>query len=202
MLSSVRDLLDFPSFYSLWWNAVGGLSCSQQLISEYVQPVTGSRVLEIGCGPGTLTRYFQQCEYLGFDISSKYIEMANKRFPRAQFTCGRVSEFSAVGHDAFDTVLGIGVVHHIDDGEAKQLFELAYKALKPGGKLVTCDGVWTENQSRGARWFLARDRGKFVRTEKEYVGIASQVFSHVKSTIRVDLLRIPYSHLILECSRR
>lgn len=202
MLSPLRGLLDFPSLYSLWWKAVGGPSCSRQLISEYIQPAIGSCVLEIGCGPGTLTHYFQQCEYLGVDISSKYIEIAKKRFPRARFVCERVSEFSALGQSPYDTVLGIGIVHHIDNPEAKQLFQLAYNALKPGGKLVTCDGAWTENQSPGARWFLARDRGRFVRTEKEYVNIASQVFTQVKSTIRHDLLRIPYTHLILECIRR
>jgi hypothetical protein len=33
------------------------------------------------------------------------------------------------------------------------------------------------------------------------VGIASRVFGKVKPSVRHDLLRIPYSHMILECVR-
>ncbi len=75
------------------------------------------------------------------------------------------------------------------------------KFLKPGGKLVTCDGVWADGQSPAARWLLAKDRGEYVRSEREYVGIASQVFSNIRPSVRHDLLRIPYTHLILQCVR-
>ena len=77
----------------------------------------------------------------------------------------------------------------------------ARRALKPGGKLVTVDGVWTNDQSATARWLLARDRGEYVRGEQEYVKIASQEFGNIKPSVRHDLLRIPYTHLILECVR-
>jgi hypothetical protein len=92
-------------------------------------------------------------------------------------------------------------VHHLDDEEARQLFQIGYDALKPGGKLVTADGVWTKDQSAAAQWLLARDRGEYVRSEPEYMGIASQVFRNVKPSVRHDLLRVPYTHLILECVR-
>lgn len=201
VLPSLRALLAFPSLYNLWWKAVGGPSWAEVLVSEYIQPQDAGRILEIGCGPGTLAGYLQQSEYVGFDISSKYIEMARKQFPRAQFVCERVGKFSLAEQQSFDTVLAIGIVHHLDDREAEQLFQIAHDALKPGGKLITLDGVWTDDQSAGARWFLARDRGKYVRTKAEYLRIASMVFANLKTTFRQDLLRIPYTHLILECFR-
>jgi len=201
LLPSLRGLLELPSVYNLWWKAVGGPSWANVLVSEYIQPQVGTRILEIGCGPGNIAGYLQQSEYVGFDISSKYIEIARKRYPRAQFVCERVGKFSLAAQQSFETVLGIGIVHHLDDFEATQLFQIAYEALKPGGKLITFDGVWTERQSSVARWFLARDRGVHVRNEMEYVGIASRVFANVKPTVRQDLLRIPYTHLILECVR-
>jgi cyclopropane fatty-acyl-phospholipid synthase-like methyltransferase len=180
---------------------VGGPAWAKVLVSEYVQPVVGARILEIGCGPGTVANYLPNTEYVGFDISAKYIAMARKRFPRAQFFCARVSQFSLAKQNAFDTVLALGIVHHLDDQEATQLFQIAYDALKPGGKLVTFDGVFTDDQSTAARWLLARDRGEYVRRETEYVKIASQVFGKVRATVRHNLLRIPYTHLILECVR-
>jgi SAM-dependent methyltransferase len=201
LLPSLRALLEFPSAYNLWWKAVGGQYSAEVLVSEYIQPGIASRILEVGCGPGTLAGYFLQSEYVGFDMNSKYIATARKRFPRAHFICERVNSFSLAKHGIFDAVLAIGIVHHLDDPEASQLFQIAYDALKPGGKLITFDGVWTQDQSAVARWLLARDRGMFVRTKMEYLRIASEIFPDVKPIIRQDLLRIPYTHLILECFR-
>jgi SAM-dependent methyltransferase len=201
MLRSFRSILAVPAAYRLWWKLVGGPAWAQVLVQQYIQPMPGAHILEIGCGPGTILRYLPQSEYLGFDLSSKYIAMARKRFPHAKFVCERVGQFSLAKHHSFDLVLALGIVHHLEDGEATQLFQIAYDALKPGGKLVTVDGVWTRDQSQAARWLLARDRGEFVRSEKEYLGIASQVFGRVKPSVRHDLLRIPYSHMIMECVR-
>jgi cyclopropane fatty-acyl-phospholipid synthase-like methyltransferase len=202
MLQSIRSVLAIPAAYNLWWNLVGGPGWAKVLVSEYVQPKVGARILEIGCGPGTIARYLPQAEYVGFDVSSKYIEMARKRFPQAQFVCERVSQFSLAKQHSFDVVLALGILHHLDDQEAGQLFKIAHDALKSDGKLVTFDGVFTNDQSAAARWLLARDRGEYVRNERGYVKIASQVFANVRPTIRHDLLRIPYTHLILECVRR
>ena len=38
------------------------------------------RVLDVGCGPGTNTRYFEHADYLGLDINRGYIESARRRF--------------------------------------------------------------------------------------------------------------------------
>jgi cyclopropane fatty-acyl-phospholipid synthase-like methyltransferase len=201
LLRSLRSALEVPAAYDLWWKLVGGPACAKALVKEHIQPQLGSRILEIGCGPGMILRYLPDCTYVGFDISSKYIAMAQKRFPRAQFFCQRVSRFSLAGQPSFDTVLAIGIVHHLDDQEATQLFQIAYDALRPGGKLVTLDGVFTDDQSAAERWLLARDRGEYVRGRPEYLRIASQVFSNIRPTVRHDLLRIPYTHLITECVR-
>jgi SAM-dependent methyltransferase len=158
MFQSLRSVLAIPAAYNLWWNVVGGPGFAKVLVREYLQPRVGARILEIGCGPGTIVGYLPRVEYLGFDLSSKYIEAARKRFPRAQFVCERVRGFSLAKHQSFDAVLALGILHHLDDQEAKQLFQIAHDALKSGGKLITLDGVWTSDQSGTARWLLARDR--------------------------------------------
>jgi SAM-dependent methyltransferase len=202
MAQYLRRVLAIPAAYQLWWNVVGGPALAKVLVNGYIQPNAGARILEIGCGPGTIFGYLPQSDYLGFDLSPEYIDLARRRFPKARFVCERVSQFSLANEHSFDVVLALGIVHHLEDAEARQLFQIAYDALKPGGKLVTQDGVWTDDQSPAARWLLARDRGEHIRNERDYLGIASQVFSDIKPSIRHDLLRIPYTHLILECTRR
>src|SRR5271167_3534123 len=98
---------------------------------------------------------------VGFDVNPKYIECARTHFPQAQFVCARVSQYRLAEQEGFDAVLAIGILHHLDDEEARQLFQIAYDALRTGGKLVTMDGVRTADQPAAVRWLLEKDRGKY-----------------------------------------
>jgi cyclopropane fatty-acyl-phospholipid synthase-like methyltransferase len=201
MIEAARSVLDSPLGYRVWSRFLGIRRYSRVLVEEHIRPKPTSRILEIGCGPGTIVPYLPTKDYLGFDASPAYIKLAQKRFPTCNFVCERVSQYTLAEQNSFDIVLAFGILHHLDDGEAIQLFRIALNALKTGGRLVTHDGVWTSNQSRFARYLLSRDRGQFVRTEDQYMKLASEVFSTVTPRIRHDLLWIPYTHILLECAR-
>lgn len=201
-IQTFRSILAMPWAYRFFFYLIGGAQRSAILVQEYVRPRAGCRILEIGCGPGTIVPYLPKSEYVGFDASPKYIASAQARFgDRATFVCQRVSQYSLKEHSYFDIALALGIVHHLDDGEALRLFQIAYAALKPGGKLITLDGCFVEEQSAMARYVVSKDRGQYVRTKEGYLQIASQVFSNITASVRHDLLRIPYTHLILECIR-
>jgi SAM-dependent methyltransferase len=181
---------------------VGGGNAWRIYVDEYVKPVVGDKILDIGCGPADILNHLPAVNYTGLDISPEYISSAEKRFgSRGRFLCSDVGR-AAIEEEqgTFDTVLAVGVIHHLDDGQAAKLFGLARLALRPNGCLVTYDGCYVSQQSRTARWLLANDRGKFVRTCEEYVRLASTRFPKVKTHLRHDLLRIPYTHLIMRCS--
>lgn len=196
----VYFLLTFPSVYRLFRAIVRGDGC-RIYVSEYVRPVPGEKLLDIGCGPGDILEDLPAVDYLGFDINPKYVEAAQNRFGhRGRFFCGDVG-LTAIDKEAgsFDRVLATGVLHHLDDNQAISLFKLARRALKPGGRLVTYDGCFVAGQAKLARFVVSRDRGQFVRECAEYVKLAAQVFPEVRSFVRHDLLRIPYTHVILQC---
>ena len=201
MIETIRSVLAVPQAYQLYWTLIGGAERSRILVRDHIRPRSGDRILEIGCGPGTIVPYLPDSEYVGFDANCDYIAKASRRFPHAKFICEKVSQYTLPQKSYFDIVLALGIVHHLNDQESLQLFRIAHDALRPGGKMITLDGVWTTGQSRTERYLLAKDRGQFIRNEEGYVNLANQVFSHTKSNLRPHLLRIPYTHIILECTR-
>ena len=200
MIHTPRSILGIPAFYKAFGFLIGGNSSQTQFAQNYVKASLGNKILDIGCGPGDLITYFPNTDYTGFDISAAYITAAQAKYGHlGQFFCKDVAELYSDQIACYDIVLAVGVIHHLDDSKALHLFDLAHSFLKPGGKLVTFDGVFVEDQSAIARYIIAQDRGQYVRTKEGYLSIASQVFSDIKVSIRHDLLRIPYTHLILEC---
>jgi cyclopropane fatty-acyl-phospholipid synthase-like methyltransferase len=198
----IRPILNRPFFYEFYHQLIGATYRSHVLVNDYIRPQSGDRILDIGCGPGNMVPFLPQGEYLGVDANESYINSARERYgKRGAFVCERVSHHSVQQFGAFDIVLALGLVHHLDDDEARDLFRLGYTALKPGGRMITNDGCYMQNQSTVKRYLLSRDRGQFVRTQQEYETLAHSWFKQVRSNIREDVLRIPYTHLIMECTR-
>jgi len=202
MIELIRPILNRPFFYEFYHHLIGADYRSRVLVSDYIRPKAGDRILDIGCGPGNMLPFLPQGEYLGVDANESYIQSARERYSnRGQFVCERVSHHSVQQFGAFDIVLALGLVHHLDDNEARDLFRLGHTALKPGGRMITNDGCYMPKQSAAKKYLLSRDRGEYVRTQEEYERLAHSWFSEVHSHIREDVLRIPYTHLIMECVR-
>jgi cyclopropane fatty-acyl-phospholipid synthase-like methyltransferase len=195
-----RGLLSRAAGYRLFGTLIGAPAVRALLIDEYARVQAGERVLDIGCGPGTIVPFLPRVEYLGFDASEPYVMAARTRYgDRGTFVCGRVGVQNISRESYYDVVLAIGILHHLDDGEADELFRLARRALRPGGRLITFDGCYVDGQSRLARWIISKDRGQNIRTKEAYLARAARVFAQVAAHVRHDLLRIPYTHIILEC---
>ena len=198
----LRDLLAHPSIYSLFARLVGATRGRRLFIQRHVRPHKGGRILDIGCGPADILDALPEVDYHGFDQSADYIASARKRFGvRGHFHVEAVNRELVKKYADFDLVLAIGVLHHLTDSEAIELLNVAQAALKPGGRLVTLDGCFVEDQSPIARRLLKLDRGVYVREAGAYLGLARQVFRDVKSCLATDFLRIPYTHIVLECRR-
>lgn len=138
----------------------------------------------------------------GSTKSEGYIKRARRRFgSRATFVCSPVSA-AAVEPESFAIAIAYGVIHHLDDPAAADLYSLAHRALRPGGRLVTFDGCFVNGQSRVARTLPTRDRGEFVRQAEEYLALVPSTVEILRSDIRHDALRIPYTVLVVEAGKR
>jgi SAM-dependent methyltransferase len=196
----LRSILALPAIYRLFGRLIAG-NTRAIYVRDYIRPKPGDRVFDIGCGPGDILSYLPEVHYVGIDIEPKYIDAARARFgARGEFHCEDVSDAVVREAGSFDIVLANGVLHHLNDTEARKLLSLARLALKPSGRLITFDGCFVPGQSRLARWLLRMDRGHFVRSPEAYIALAAEVFGEVHSHIRHDLLRVPYTINLLVCS--
>jgi SAM-dependent methyltransferase len=171
-------------------------------VKEHIRPRRGDRILDIGCGPGDILAHLPDVDYEGFDANEEYIAAAQRRFgARGHFRAQLLTADTVHESARFDVVLALGLLHHLDDREAKALHQLARDALRPGGRLITLDPCLIPEQSAIARWVVLADRGRSVRSPAGYADLARPFFADVKTTVCHDLVRIPTTGVILECTR-
>ena len=200
-ITGLYRLTQVPAVYAAFQNLLGGPRTRAALIADYLRPAPGMRVLDIGCGSASLLPDLGPVAYTGIDLNPEHIAAAKARFgTSATFLCGSVAGLGALAQGPFDLVMGIGVLHHLDDPEVDALARDVAARLAPGGRFVTVDPAFTPGQNPVARWLAARDSGQSVRTPEGYAERLRPQFRDVAAAVRHDLLRVPYTHCILTAS--
>ena len=200
--SGLRAIFSNPIIYSAFQNMMGAKSFRAQFVKEFVRPIAGCSVLDIGCGPADILAYLPEVDYWGFDVSDAYIARAKTRFGLRGKFVGRIlldSDLSEM--PKFDIALALGLLHHLDDESAANVMRLAFMALKPGGRLLTFDPCFDTEQNFVSRLLVGIDRGRNVRTGAEYKSIANAIFESPTVEVR-HRDWIPYTHCLMECTRK
>jgi SAM-dependent methyltransferase len=188
-----RQLLSRPAVYDAFQALVGGNNSRRMFIDEFVAPLAGSRVLEVGCGPGTNCRWVPSTvAYVGTDISPEYVSHAQAAYgDRAEFYNCPVGKLATLDVGRFAAVIAVNLLHHLADAEVLDLCDEVKTLLDDGGVLITADPCITPQQSRLERRITLMDRGKHVRSPKEYEGLVRQRFDHAAVRVGSGHARIP-----------
>jgi len=98
---------------------------------------TNGLVLDLGCGPGHTTNYLRTwgTDVIGYDLSSKMITEATRRFPDTTFAS---ADLAALPHG--DNAIG-GIVSrysliHMDPTDLQPIFEHWAQLMGPGAPLL------------------------------------------------------------------
>lgn len=103
-----------------------------QPLLDLLQPQQGQRILDLGCGDGTLTEKLVQvgCEVVGVDASPEMVKAAKARGINAYVMDARELTFE----QEFDAVFSNAVLHWVK--EPHLAVAGIARVLKPGGRFV------------------------------------------------------------------
>lgn len=151
-------------------------------IEKYIQKILeqefnfgNSKVLDFGCGTGSNSFIFKPENYLGVDVDEKRIDFASKLFSDYTFEV-IINNTLPVDDNSIDYICIFATIHHISDDIFGEYVKEFKRVLKPEGKIVVIEPVFSE-EYKFNNWFMKIfDDGEFIRDEAGYEKIFGDEF--------------------------
>ena len=181
------------------WNAQN-YKDSFQFVPQYGEDVIslltvqkGSRVIDLGCGNGTLTKKLADHGYdvVGIDASNDMIALAEKEYTDLPFLQGDALSFQL--KEKADAIFSNAVFHWIDEQDQEKMIDNIAKQLREGGELVCefggygCgEAVHSELEKCFAERGLIYPRTFYFPTVGEYAPLLEKYGLRVEFAILFD----------------
>lgn len=137
-----------------------------RLIERVAMPRKSDRVLDAGCGSGTISYFLSSHagNVTGVDSNPSAIEYARDAFkaPNLQFHLGQFDDLK--GDKPFDKIYCIEVIEHLYEHQVADVLSLFYRITNPGGQLFLTTPNYRSSWPL-IEWFL--DRFTMVATLDE-----------------------------------
>lgn len=185
-----------PNQYNLIQRFFGSQNMWLNFVDMYIRPLQAKQILDIGCGTAEIVDYLTtDLSYTGIDSNQAYIHSSQGKHPTHQFIHGDWNALEKKLSTKPDLILCLGLLHHLDDVSARSMLETCYHFLETGGRIISLDGTMQEDSGRLERLFYKVDRGRFIRSQKEY----AQLFpKEPKTQLHKNWLRIPYRYTVCQ----
>ena len=88
---------------------------------EFNELNSNSPILDLGCGTGEFSEFFNPEVYLGIDINKDYIDFASNNYPhKFKVMDANHLEFDT---NSFENIFVFGVFHHLPDNQVFKIME-------------------------------------------------------------------------------
>src|SRR6476661_4295177 len=188
---------------AVWEDETVGLDAAQEakldLICRKLGLREGSRLLDVGCGWGSLAIHAARhygAEVVGITLSGQQAALARKRIAEAGLTERidiRIQDYRDVADGPFDAISSVGMAEHVGRAQLPVYTGKLTALLRPGGRLLNHAIAWNAGETT---WeedsFIAR----YVFPDGELISLGDMV-GILESTglevIDVDPLRRHYA---------
>jgi tricorn protease len=129
----------------------------EQVRRSGASPEAGSRVWDVGCGPGHVTAFLAGLglDAAGIDLSAAMVAQARARHPDLQFSSGSMTALPARDGSWAGLVSFYSLIHMIDDADVRTALAEFRRVLADGGLLLLAVHDGQEVRHSG-EWFGAR----------------------------------------------
>ena len=147
----------------------GNFQSNKEFLEAFLDELKKSKVLEIGCGNGSMTGHLKALgvDILGIDMNEKYIKNAKRRFGEDIFKLMKGEDLKLVD-DSFDIVLSFDLLEHIPD---------IFKHLKEVKRVLKKDGRYflqTPNRYTSIPFSIYKDRS-FTKWKEYHPSLQTRV---------------------------
>ncbi len=166
-----------------------------------------SDVLEIGCGPGNITRYLLQrrpdLQLMGIDVASSMIDLARKNIPAASFEVMDCRDISQI-KQSFKAIISGFCLPYLAAEDVVQLIADCSALLEPGGNLYlsTIEGEYANSRrqvgSTGDGMQVYYYREAFLREHFMAAGFGAIEFYRINYQLRDGSTEV---HLVVLAKR-
>ncbi len=144
-----------------------------------------SSVIELGCGPGNVIRYFlnkrKDLKILGVDLAPAMLKQAANINPEAEFLLLDIRNLSAVNH-SYDAVVGAFCLPYLSTEDLEEFFSAS-------GKIIRLNGLLYISCMEGESLKSGYEKTSFTGEEELYI------YYHQREYLELLLSR---NHLIVE----
>lgn len=177
MLGSIIDkLASFPRIFIFLRKILeNNFQGEKAVIIKYFFPRANEIILDIGCGTGEFSTLFPPKQYTGLDINKKYITFARDHYA-GTFLIGDAASLPFFDR-SFHKILIIGMLHHLPDATCRLVLQEVRRVLIDDGMVLVMEDLESADNSMLTKILHSFDKGKYVRSERQYRILVNPGFS-------------------------
>jgi cyclopropane-fatty-acyl-phospholipid synthase len=181
-----------------------------ELICRKLELRDGDRLLDIGCGWGSLAIHAARehgAEVLGITLSAPQAELACERAGEAGVAdrvSFRVMDYRDLGGERFDAVASIGMVEHVGAAQIDEYARRVLAALAPGGRALNHGITAVPHQARGAH-IGGQFSNRYVFPDAEVLNLSRMLAAFERAgleTLHVENLHTDYAETLRHWAAR
>ncbi len=196
----MKRILNFAQIYDFYQRLIGAEKYLSFLVNNIILNENNIKILDLGCGSSIICDFLpNSVNYVGVDISEKYIKYSSKKYPNRNFVCSSICEKMPLDGN-FDVVFSEGVMASLSDEMLLKVFEQINLIADKNTRIIMSDTNYREGDGFFLRFLHSQERNQNKRNKNDYISLMEPYFNVNKIHELNNVYHIPYSKLVFELS--